>query len=1029
MTGEIFSADSFLWMCVWQSTIFLVAGLLGSFLLQRRSARAHQVLLLSMIAAVVVPAASALVKRYELGVFAAKPATIEPQGERWVSVDSHEATRTVTAEDGGREPAAFTGVTSSSASVSRAAKFPWGFAVLCGWMAASSILTVRLLVTFILGVRLLGRAMPPDCDKIEQAVRLAKARLGLNKDVQICSSQRVRGPVIWCWGRRPVLLVPSAAGQGDNRIDWTSVLCHELAHCKRRDHIAGLWAELTVCLLPWHPLLWLAKSHLINLSEQACDDWVLATGQSGTDYAESLLELAPGRQMAFVPGVVSSKKTLAGRVRRILQGGCASPHSGLHWSLAAAAITGCIGVGIAFAQTRASVQPSTAQSKNVPPMGLAEQEKGEAMKSQVIVFRLVDSDGRPVSGAKVGTNVNTRDVSILGSRLSWFLPSRENNVSNELGEIKLTLKNLFPAGWPPDRKAALYVLHEDRKIGAVCEISRDNQQQEIELTLEPVCHVHGRLSSEALKKIGRPLTLTHVYMYGDRDSHGILTHTCYDAKEYRFDFLVPPGQYELNAYGYGEGTSTESAKPKVEVKAGQAELDVGVIDLPATKLTMLIGKPAPELGPIKAWKNGSPTKLAALRGKLVILHFGGEYPSTNRDLPKLTKLHEEFSAAGLVVIGLYNCESMRQLEERFKEGSEKHGGEPDVPFRLAVDGGKGRVVEGTDWQVPGETYAAYDIKAYTTTVLIDQEGKVVESLNLSRARDKLESMLGVKAESERRVWKQRFEQVYRLDDGQILKRLAPPFIPERKEFFVNERPGQAENLPEGPAVMVFHWRDVNANLSHTEEHRNFSLGNLVKYIMEISIPALGYAEVENYSGNPEGSEQLLSMQLPGDWIVRNEAPPEAKARALEKLVADEFGRHINIQKRIVERDVIIATGQFKFSPVYSDEEIVMFADEDESVRKKGETVISGTNTVAKFLQELAWLVSIPVIDRTATMEDTIINYRAYLGWPSLHRVKNVSEKKDKLRFFLDTLSPQTNLQFEIKREPVEVWVVTEAKGI
>jgi hypothetical protein len=79
------------------------------------------------------------------------------------------------------------------------------------------------------------------------------------------------------------------------------------------------------------------------------------------------------------------------------------------------------------------------------------------------------------------------------------------------------------------------------------------------------------------------------------------------------------------------------------------------------------------------------------------------------------------------------------------------------------------------------------------------------------------------------------------------------------------------------------------------------------------------------------------------------------------------------------------------------------------------------------LQQLGWLVSVPVIDRTEITEDTSIEYHAHLGWPSLRRIKNVSEKKDKLRFFLDTLSAQTNLQFKITREPLEVWFVTETK--
>ncbi len=365
-------------------------------------------------------------------------------------------------------------------------------------------------------------------------------------------------------------------------------------------------------------------------------------------------------------------------------------------------------------------------------------EKQVSEISDKIVLKLVDSDGWPVAGAKVGTNVDTRDVSVLGSKLSWSLRgSSQPHVSSEWGEIELVREKLFLPSWPPDRKTALYVLHEDRQIGAVCVISRDDSRGEIPLALEPVCHVHGRLSSEGLKKIGRPLTSTNVYMYWNQDSFGVFSHA---SDSQRLEFLVPPGRYTLDAYGGGKGVGTEHVHPEIEVKANQSELDMGIIDLPPTKLALLIGKPAPELGLIKAWKNGSPVKLAELRGKLVILHFGGEYPSPDRDL---IELHEEFSEADLVIIGLYNCESMKHLEERFSELSKKHGGEPDVPFRLAIDGGKSRIVEGTDWEVPGETYGVYDIKAYPTTVLIDQKGNVVEILNLRQAKKKLKSLLSI----------------------------------------------------------------------------------------------------------------------------------------------------------------------------------------------------------------------------------------------------------------------------------------------
>ncbi|HUU20801.1 MAG TPA: ankyrin repeat domain-containing protein [Sedimentisphaerales bacterium] len=352
MIGEIFLRGFSLSSCIWQSTIFIVAGLVGSFILRHRSSRAHQVLFLAMIAAVIVPIMSILVKHYELGVFVAEPVAIQSPAEDLTRGSNYGAPGIISAENFEHNPGLIEKDLPSAMAGSESAEFPWRSVILYVWIAASLILFARLLITFMLGVRLLGRALPLECERIKEALNLARAKLGIDKDVMVHSSRSVRSPVIWCWRRRPVLLVPSAAGQFDNGVDWAGVLCHELAHWKRRDHISGLFAELVVCILPWHPLVWWAKSRLVRLSEQACDDWVVANGQTGTDYAESLLDLIPGGQMAFVPAVVRSKKGLAGRVRRILKDKCGNPRAGAIWALAVSIVAACLVIGVACAQTR-----------------------------------------------------------------------------------------------------------------------------------------------------------------------------------------------------------------------------------------------------------------------------------------------------------------------------------------------------------------------------------------------------------------------------------------------------------------------------------------------------------------------------------------------------------------------------------------------------------------------------------------------------------------------------------------------------
>ena len=60
----------------------------------------------------------------------------------------------------------------------------------------------------------------------------------------------------------------------------------------------------------------------------ACDDWVLASGMAGTDYAASLLELLPQRGTSPALAAVSSQSGLIGRVQHILRDHHVSPAIG-----------------------------------------------------------------------------------------------------------------------------------------------------------------------------------------------------------------------------------------------------------------------------------------------------------------------------------------------------------------------------------------------------------------------------------------------------------------------------------------------------------------------------------------------------------------------------------------------------------------------------------------------------------------------------------------------------------------------------
>jgi hypothetical protein len=238
------------------------------------------------------------------------------------------------------------------------------------------VLLGRLVLRFALGFRLLRAADLAETERVSNAIEKAKSRLGIDTPVRIRQSEKVRSPVIWCWVREPVLLLHQGAGDSQEGTDWVGVFCHELAHWRRRDHLSGLFAELLVAVLPWHPLLWWVKGRLLKLSEQACDDWVLATGQNGDDYAEILLGLAAERQMAFLPTVIGKERTMKMRIRRMIQGHGSNPRIGTRWALAVGALAMCLTVGVAVAQQR----PAGPEPMDPPPAPGLKVEREEIVR-------------------------------------------------------------------------------------------------------------------------------------------------------------------------------------------------------------------------------------------------------------------------------------------------------------------------------------------------------------------------------------------------------------------------------------------------------------------------------------------------------------------------------------------------------------------------------------------------------------------------------------------------------------------------
>lgn len=247
------------------------------------------------------------------------------------------------------------------------------------------------------------------------------------------------------------------------------------------------------------------------------------------------------------------------------------------------------------------------------------------------------------------------------------------------------------------------------------------------------------------------------------------------------------------------------------------------------------------------------------------------------------------------------------------------------------------------------------------------------------------------------TWRDRFNTAYALANGENLKLISPPFIPERKQYFENRNFGMGLT----PAMLrrgisVFEWNVVPEWHSWASE-------------LETLHGALRYAlNIPTYRVELEEEDRII--MLTGDWVLRPGLNDDQKLDALASLLQRQANWNKRFEKRQVEREVVVATGALTIQRSPKGQQTALIAIQiDAKAKSKG----SGVGDIHQFLGEVSEIIQEEIILEGQAADKAAFQWANHVGPRADGPFGDV---------ILENLTDQIGLKFKKEMRRVERWV-------
>lgn len=244
-------------------------------------------------------------------------------------------------------------------------------------------------------------------------------------------------------------------------------------------------------------------------------------------------------------------------------------------------------------------------------------------------------------------------------------------------------------------------------------------------------------------------------------------------------------------------------------------------------------------------------------------------------------------------------------------------------------------------------------------------------------------------------WEERFHAAYRLADGQNIKLMPPPHIPQRAALLDKVDP-KRQYIDRKRGMLTFKFENG------LDEWQSWTLGEpTIDTVLRHAL------KIPRYRVEMDDFDRM--RQLPGDWVIRAGATDVQKLAELEQILKTQLNWPVKFKATVEEREVFIATGRY-------DPPGLEIKDVDRMVHvfvgKKGKNVGARANQLDGFLVALGEAINVEIIDETET-PSVGVYWRDHVGGGI------APEFIDDL---LANVSRQTLLQFRRENRKTLKWI-------